>query len=103
MPKLQPLLYLALTIFLLAGVAAFVFQAGFALTTGAEIDYGEGIVWWQAAYVTDWKYAFRPIESYPHIVFHYPPLFHLVSRALAKLTGDLLMAGRLTSILSLIG
>jgi hypothetical protein len=58
---------------------------------------------WQAANVTDLKKAFRPIEQYPHIVFHYPPLFHLVSRFVAIFTGDLLRAGRLTSILSLVG
>jgi hypothetical protein len=103
MPKLQPLLYVALTLFLLAGVAAFVFQSGFALRTDSEIDYGEGIVFWQAANVTDWKRAFHPVEQYPHIVFHYPPLYHLTSRVVALGTRNLLQAGRLTSILSLIG
>jgi hypothetical protein len=103
MPKLQPLLYVALSLFLLAGVAAFFFQSGFALRTDGEIDYGEGIVFWQAAHVTDWKHAFHPIEQYPHIVFHYPPLFHLTSRVVALGTRNLLTAGRLTSILSLIG
>ncbi len=103
MPRLQPLLYLALILFLTAGTLAFVFQSATALRSNAEIDYGEGIVMWQAANVTDWKKAFRPIEQYPHIVFHYPPLFHLVSRFVAGFTGNLLMAGRLTSILSMVG
>jgi hypothetical protein len=103
MPKLQPLLYVALSVFLLAGLAAFVFQSGFALRTDGEIDYGEGIVYWQAAHVTDWKRAFHPVEQYPHIVFHYPPLFHLASRVVALGTRNLLEAGRLTSILSMTG
>lgn len=103
MPKSQRLLYFALTMFLLAGVISFVFQSAFALRTDSEIDYGEGIVLWQAANVTDWRRAFHPVEIYPHIVFHYPPLFHLTSRLVALATNDLLMAGRLTSILSLIG
>src|SRR5688572_13618665 len=103
MPKLLRLLYLALTIFLLAGVATFILRAAISLNTDGEIDYGEGIVMWQAANVTDWTKAFHPIEIYPHNVFHYTPLFHLVSRAVNHLTGNLLVAGRLTSILSLVG
>ena len=103
MTKLKPLLYAALTLFLLAGVASFVFESGFALRTDGEIDYGEGIVYWQAANVTDWKHAFHPVEQYPHIVFHYPPLFHLTSRVVALGTRNLLEAGRLTSILSMVG
>ena len=100
---MQPLLYIALILFLLAGVAAFVFQSAFALRTDGEIDYGEGFVFWQAANVTDWKRAFHPVEQYPHIVFHYPPLFHLTARLLTPVSRNLLLAGRLTSILSLIG
>lgn len=103
MPRLQPLLYLALILFLTAGTLAFVFQSATAIRSNAEIDYGEGIVMWQAANVTDLKKAFRPVEQYPHIVFHYPPLFHLVSRFVAVFTGNLLRAGRLTSIFSLVG
>jgi hypothetical protein len=71
--------------------------------TQEELDYGEGIVLWQAANVTNWKKAFHPVENYPHVVFHYPPLYHLTARLIAATTGNLLMAGRLTSILSLLG
>ena len=96
-------LHLILVSFLVAGVVAFYYQARISLNTDGEIDYGEGIVMWQAANVTDWTRAFHPIENYPHNVFHYTPLFHLVSRFINRFTGDLLVAGRLTSILSLIG
>lgn len=96
-------LHLFLVTFLVAGAVAFYYQAGIALKTDGEIDYGEGIVMWQAANVTEWTKAFHPVENYPHNVFHYPPLFHLVSRFVNRFTGNLLVAGRLTSILSLIG
>lgn len=103
MPRPVFLLYSALAIFLAAGAVAFVLQSTIAVRTDSELDYGEGIVLWQAANVTNWKKAFRPIEQYPHIVFHYPPLFHLTSRAVAPFTNTLLQAGRFTSVLSLAG
>ncbi|HEU4713397.1 MAG TPA: hypothetical protein VFS76_17635 [Pyrinomonadaceae bacterium] len=103
MRKFLRLLHVALTICLLAGVATFILRAAISLQTNGEIDYGEGIVMWQAANVTDWTRAFHPIENYPHNVFHYTPLFHLVSRLVNHFTHNLLVAGRLTSILSLVG
>ena len=103
MPRPLFLLYFTLAIFLAAGALAFVLQSAIAVRTDSELDYGEGIVLWQAANVTNWKRAYRPIEQYPHIVFHYPPLFHLTSRAVAPFTNTLLQAGRLTSVLSLAG
>jgi len=65
-----------------------------------ELDYGEGIVLWQAAHVTRLASAYAPIAQYPYIVFHYPPLYHAVSWAVSRLTGDLLFAGRLVSLVS---
>src|SRR5262245_60421435 len=103
MYKLQLLSFAALVLFLTAGLAAFALKAGASLRTQEEIDYGEGIVLWQAANVTDWKKAFHSLENYPHVVFHYPPLYHLAARLAAATTGSLLTAGRLTSILSLVG
>lgn len=66
------------------------------------LDYGEGIVLWQAAHVTDLDTAFHPVQRYPYLVFHYPPLYHLIARTVAVATGDLLVAGRLVSVLSAI-
>jgi hypothetical protein len=103
MRKAQLALYIALTIFLAVGAVAFVLQSDLAIRTDSELDYGEGIVMWQAANVTNWKKAYHPVEEYPHNVFHYPPLFHLTSRAIAPFTKTLLQAGRLTSVLSLAG
>jgi hypothetical protein len=65
-----------------------------------EFDYGEGIVLWQAAHVTRLASAYASITQYPYIVFHYPPLYHVVSWAVSRITGDLLFAGRLVSLLS---
>ncbi len=41
-------------------------------------DYGEGIVLYQASKITDPNVAYKPISTYPYVVFHYPPLYHLV-------------------------
>lgn len=103
MSKLLRVLHLVLALCLLAGVATFILRAAISLKTNGEIDYGEGIVMWQATNVTDWTRAFHPVEIYPHIVFHYTPLFHLVSKLVNHFTGNLLVAGRLTSILSFVG
>lgn len=103
MSKLLRVLHLVLVVFLLFGAAAFVLRAINSLKTPGEIEYGEGIVMWQAANVTNWTKAFHPVEIYPHVVFHYTPLFHLTSRFVNLFVGNLLVAGRLTSILSLAG
>ena len=58
MRKFLRLLHIALTLCLLAGVATFILRAAISLQTNGEIDYGEGIVMWQAANVTDWTRAF---------------------------------------------
>ena len=63
-----------------------------------ELDYAEGIVWQQARLMLT-PAAYGPIDRFPAIVFHYTPLYHLVCRALAGLTGaDLLYTGRAVSI-----
>ena len=103
MAKLLRVVELVLVVFLLLGAVTFVLQACHTLTTPGEVEYGEGIVLWQAANVTNWTKAFHPVEVYPHVIFHYTPLFHLTSRFVALFTGDLLVAGRLVSILSLAG
>ena len=68
-----------------------------------ELDYGEGIVLWQAQHVSHLSTAYASIQHYPYIVFHYTPLYQLLSLATSKLTGDLLLAGRLVSAISCFG
>ncbi len=63
------------------------------------LDYGEGIVWQQAALIPGPR-AYGGSGALPFVVFHYPPLYHLVVRAVARLTPDMLTAGRLVSVLS---
>jgi hypothetical protein len=82
------------------GIAAFFVESHRALTVPEERDYGEGILMWQAMHATHLKAAYHSIDQYPYTVFHYPPVFHLLARAAALLTGNLLAGGRLVSILS---
>ncbi len=62
-----------------------------------SLNYGEGIVWQQATLIPS-KLMYGNIDRYPYIVFHYPPLYHLVVRAVHLLT-DLpyLQSGRSVS------
>lgn len=83
--------------------AAYFYRIATTVAYPYELDYGEGIVLWQAAHVSSLATAYHPITQYPYIVFHYPPLYHAVSLAVSKLTGDLLLAGRLVSLLSALG
>ncbi len=64
-----------------------------------EIDYGEGIVWQQTALIPGPSmYGIR--SDLPFIVFHYPPLYYLVTHLAGTFMPDLLAAGRLVSALS---
>ena len=66
-----------------------------------EIDYGEGIVWQQTALIPGPSmYGLR--SDLPFIVFHYPPLYYLVTHLSGAFMPDLLAAGRLVSSLSAI-
>lgn len=67
-----------------------------------ELDYGEGIVWQQMRLIfTDRAYG--PIEGFPAIVFHYPPVYHAVTAAVAALLRiDELAAGRSVSLAGLL-
>jgi hypothetical protein len=63
------------------------------------LDYGEGIVWQQAVMIPS-KSMYGDITKYPYIVFHYPPLYHLVTRVAARAGMDWLTAGRAVSVAS---
>lgn len=65
-----------------------------------QFDYGEGIVWQQMRDMVRGT-AYGPLHAFPAIVYHYPPVYHLTSAALAALTGmDELAAGRTVSLVS---
>lgn len=81
----------------------FLYGAVTLLTPRYGIEYGEGIVLWQAAHVLSPAEAYHPITEYPYVVFHYPPFFHVMSRLAGGLVGDLLIGGRLVTLLSTAG
>jgi hypothetical protein len=64
-----------------------------------ELDYGEGIVWQQALLIPGER-MYGDINTYPFIVFHYTPLYHLAVKTIASLGIDYLVAGRGLSVLS---
>lgn len=65
-----------------------------------DLDYGEGIVWQQMRWIFTDK-AYGPIDQFPAIVFHYPPLYHAVTAISAGILGtDELATGRAISLLS---
>ncbi|MET0269297.1 MAG: hypothetical protein ABW173_02610, partial [Sphingomonas sp.] len=63
-----------------------------------DLDYGEGIVWQQAREIVGGR-GYAPLGVYPAIVFHYPPVYHLIVMGVAGIGGiDPLAAGRGVSI-----
>ncbi len=64
-----------------------------------QLDYGEGIVWHQTTRIPG-PDMYRSGDGLPFIVFHYPPVYYLVTRAAAWFAPDMLSAGRLVSALS---
>jgi hypothetical protein len=64
-----------------------------------EIFDAEGIVWQQAMLIPGPR-MYGDINNYPFIVFHYPPLYHLLSRAVSLLGCTPLFAGRAISLAS---
>lgn len=62
-----------------------------------QLDYAEGIILWQASQVLDLQSAFHPLQNYPHVVFHYTPLYHLVVRAVDSVVHNPLISGRSVS------
>ncbi len=64
-----------------------------------QMDYGEGIIWQQAALIPGPR-MYGDVQQYPFLVFHYPPLYHLVVHAVAMAGVPWLMAGRLVSTAS---
>lgn len=64
-----------------------------------EIFDAEGIVWQQAMMIPG-PHMYGDITKYPFIVFHYPPVYHMLSRLLSGLGSTPLFAGRALSLAS---
>ncbi len=64
------------------------------------LDYGEGPLLAQVRYLSSghaiWQLYADP-EQYPFLIVNYPPLYLMLSSAVAGLTGNPLLAGRLVS------
>jgi hypothetical protein len=71
--------------------------AGAVVTYPFGLDYGEGIVWQQALLIPGQR-MYGPIDHLPFIVFHYPPVYHLMTRAVMAFGVDPLVAGRTVSV-----
>lgn len=79
-------------------VGQFLADSYWAIRFPWELDYGEGIVWEQMRLMVAAR-GYGSIDGLPAIVFHYPPVYHLVTAALAGATGlDQLAAGRAVSL-----
>lgn len=99
LPRRAALPLLAMLVLLGIAVLHYLGYAAGAVRFAYAIDYGEGIVWKQMAMMLAGD-GYAPLQPYPAIVFHYPPLYHIVTAALAALGGlPPLMAGRLVSVL----
>jgi hypothetical protein len=63
-----------------------------------ELNYGEGIVVYQAMKLDSLQSAYPKLSGFPFVVFHYTPLYHYAMRAGAAFTGgDLFLSGRYIS------
>jgi hypothetical protein len=77
--------------------------ASFTVQYPYQIDYGEGVVWQQALMILRGE-GYSDITRLPFVVFHYPPVFHLLSGLFAGALGiEYLAAGRLVSAVSTLG
>ena len=78
----------------------FLVIAASAIRSPYQRDYGEGIVWQQMRLMFAGK-GYGPIDGFPAIVFHYPPVYHATVEALTLATGfDPLLLGRAVSLVS---
>ncbi len=94
-----------LGLLLLLGIAAphaggAIADAVLAIHYPYEIAYGEGVVWEQAALMGGPR-AYSSSTELPFIVFHYPPVYHLLVLVVGTWTPDLLMAGRIVSTVAM--
>lgn len=64
-----------------------------------DLDYGEGIVWQQLSNIAA-GHGYAPLGTFPAIVYHYPPVYYLVTIAVAACGIDQLAAGRLVSFVT---
>lgn len=92
-----------LVVVLVANFSNWVSTTIFAIQSTHQIDYGEGIVWQQALLILRGE-GYSDITRLPFVVFHYPPVFHLLSGLFAGVLNiEYLAAGRIVSVVSTLG
>jgi hypothetical protein len=101
--RLHKIYLWALFSLLLLGGVTFILVLVRKLLYPFGLDDDEGAVWWGIAHVTNLRVFYHPIQQFPYIVDPYPPLFHFVARAVAWITGNDLLGGRLVCVLSALG
>ena len=90
----------ALLAVLLVDFAKLLRTAALAIGYPYDLDYGEGIVWQQMDNIVA-GHGYAPLGTFPAIVYHYPPVYHLVVAGAAALTGgDALATGRTVSLVA---
>jgi hypothetical protein len=94
-PVLASILLVLLLVHAAGVLADFMASIGFPF----GLEYGEGIVWQQAMLIPGPR-MYGNSTDLPFIVFHYPPLYHLLVRAAASIQPSFLAAGRLVSSVS---
>ncbi len=78
-------------------------HAAVALGYPYDLDYGEGVVWEQMRLILRGS-GYAALRPMPAFVFEYPPLYHVVTAAMAGAFGlDPLFAGRLVSWVMALG
>ncbi len=97
---LAGLLTIIFTMLLLGGlawqVAPYLREVWQEINFPFELDYAEGIVWQQALLIPG-PAMYGRIDTFPFIVFEYPPIYHLAVRGLMALGADPLVGGRALS------
>jgi hypothetical protein len=91
------LAWTATILLLVVCFACFLHFAWGAIRFAFEMDYTEGEIWRQANAIPGPR-AYGDINAYPWIAFEYPPLFYIVAKGVAVVTGSFLSAGRLVSV-----
>jgi hypothetical protein len=101
--RFQPVLRTGLLVLALIfcwKLTEFILFAADALQFPFSIDYGEGIVWQQLRNIVRGT-GYAPLQTFPAVVYHYPPVFHLTAAAVAWISGqDPLFGGRLVELIS---
>ena len=86
-----------------AGLYSYLLRAHAAVGSDLELDYGEGTVYWQVESLPHLATAVHPLNTYPYILFNYTPVYHCATWLVGQFTPTMLGAGRLVSVLSMLG